>query len=211
MIIPSLNYAVLTDALHALKEGNIRYCESLGFTFDEMNALNQLSLDELFIISRESAQFLAVTVHHDALHLLLAKSREEALQQQRINHAIRLGGSIALLNKYFGLTSNEVCLRRRLLGVRVPYGRTPEPDEETDAAHLAAMATMPGGQPGIDRCAGRHDAGNANPAAESRRVVTGHRLEAYRTLRTGGVRPEGHTCRMRSTAIRNLMSNDWKR
>lgn len=134
MIIPSLNYAVLTDALHALKDGNIRYCESLGFTFDEMNALNQLSLDELFIISRESAQFLAVTVHHDALHLLLAKSREEVLQQQRINHAIRLGGSIALLNKYFGLTSNEVCLRRRLLGVCVPYGRTPEPDEETDAA-----------------------------------------------------------------------------
>ena len=134
MIIPSLNYAVLTDALHALKDGNIRYCESLGFTFEEMNALNQLSLDELFIISRESAQFLAVTVHHDALHLLLAKSREEVLQQQRINHAIRLGGSIALLNKYFGLTSNEVCLRRRLLGVRVPYGRTPEPDEETDAA-----------------------------------------------------------------------------
>ncbi|WP_147198623.1 DUF2857 domain-containing protein [Erwinia sp. BNK-24-b] len=134
MIIPSLNYAVLTDALHALKDGNIRHCESLGFTFDEMNALNQLSLDELFIISRESAPFLAVTVHHEALRLLLAKSREEVLQQQRINHAIRLGGSIALLNKYFGLTSNEVCLRRRLLGVRVPYGRTREPDEETDGA-----------------------------------------------------------------------------
>lgn len=94
MIIPSLNYAVLTDALHALKDGNIRYCESLGFTFEEMNALNQLSLDELFIISRESAQFLAVTVHHDALHLLLAKSREEVLQQQRIDHAIRLGGQL---------------------------------------------------------------------------------------------------------------------
>lgn len=50
-----------------------------------------------------------------------------------INRAIRLGGSIALLNQYFGLTSNETCLRRRLLGVSVPYGRTPEPDEETDA------------------------------------------------------------------------------
>lgn len=72
------------------------------------------------------------------------------------------------------------------------------------------MATMPGGQPGIDRCAGRHDAGNANPAAESRRAVTDHRLEAYRTLRTGGVRPEGRPCQMRLTAIRNLMSNDWR-
>ncbi|ELY5218307.1 DUF2857 domain-containing protein [Yersinia enterocolitica] len=132
-MIPSINYAILTDALHALKEGNIRYCESFGFTFDEMNALNQLSLDELFIISRESAPFLAVTVHHDALRLLLAKSREEVLQQQRINFAIRLGGSIALLSHYFGLTSNEVSLRRRLLDIVIPYGRTPIPDEETDA------------------------------------------------------------------------------
>ncbi|WP_406887593.1 DUF2857 domain-containing protein [Serratia marcescens] len=132
-MIPSLNYVVLTDALHALKDGNIRHCESLGFTFAEMNALNKLSLDELFIISRESATFLAVTVHHDALHLLLTKSGEEILQQQRISRAIRQGGSIALLNHYFGLTSNEVSLRRRLLDIAISHGRTPIPDEETDA------------------------------------------------------------------------------
>lgn len=133
-MIPSLNYAILTDALKALKEGNIRHCEALGFTFDEMNALNQLSLDELFIISRNAAPFVAISVRHDVLHHLMALARQEVRHQQLINRAIRLGGSIALLNQYFGLTSNEVCLRRRLLGVCVPYGRTPEPDEETDAA-----------------------------------------------------------------------------
>lgn len=41
----SLNYVVLTNALAALKEGKFRYCETLGFTFDELNVLNQLSLD----------------------------------------------------------------------------------------------------------------------------------------------------------------------
>lgn len=51
-MLPSLNYAVLTDALHALKEGNIHHCESLGFTY------NELSMDELFILSRASASFL---------------------------------------------------------------------------------------------------------------------------------------------------------
>ncbi|MEE3649877.1 MULTISPECIES: DUF2857 domain-containing protein [unclassified Brenneria] len=132
-MIPSLNYAVLTDALHALKDGNIRHCEALGFTFDEMNALNQLSLDELFILSRASAQFMAVSVRHDALRQLLALSRQEVQRQQQINRAIRLGGSIALLNRYFGLTSNEICVRRRLLGVAIPQGRTPIPDEQTDA------------------------------------------------------------------------------
>ncbi|MFE8114774.1 DUF2857 domain-containing protein [Brenneria goodwinii] len=132
-MIPSLNYAVLTDALHALKDGNIRHCEALGFTFDEMNALNQLSLDELFILSRASAQFMAVSVRHDALRQLLALSRQEVQRQQQINRAIQLGGSIALLNRYFGLTSNEICVRRRLLGVAIPQGRTPIPDEQTDA------------------------------------------------------------------------------
>lgn len=133
-MIPSLNFAVLTDALHALKEGNVHHCESLGFTFEEMNTLNQLSLDELFIVSRSSAPFVTISVRHDILRHLMVLARQEVRQQQQIHRAIRLGGSIALLNQYFGLTSNEVCLHRRLLGVKVPYGRTPEPDEETDAA-----------------------------------------------------------------------------
>ncbi|HBR1893748.1 DUF2857 domain-containing protein [Klebsiella quasipneumoniae subsp. similipneumoniae] len=133
-MIPLLNYAVLTDVLHALKEGNLRHCEALGFTFDEMAALNQLSLDELFIVSRNSTPFVAISVHHDVLLHLVALARQEVRHQKQINRAIHLGGSITLLNQYFGLTSNEVCLRRRLLGVSVPYGRTPEPDEETDAA-----------------------------------------------------------------------------
>lgn len=132
-MIPSINYAILTDALNALKSGNFRHCESLGFTLDEMNALNQLSLDELFTVSQAAAPFLAVNVHHDVLRHLLSHARHEYLQLQQINRAIRLGGSIALLNQYYGLTSNETCLRRRLLGVSVPYGRPPEPDEETDA------------------------------------------------------------------------------
>ncbi|MGI8455070.1 DUF2857 domain-containing protein [Dickeya sp. Secpp 1600] len=132
-MFPSLNYAVLTNALAALKEGNFRYCETLGFTFDELNTLNQLSLDELFIVSRASAQFMSITVRHDVLQQILTLSHQEAQRQQQINRAIRLGGSIALLNHFFGLTSNEVCVRRRLLGVTIPYGRTPIPTEAVDA------------------------------------------------------------------------------
>ncbi|SCX56599.1 Protein of unknown function [Kosakonia sacchari] len=132
MMISSLNYAVLTGALHALKEGNFHDCETLGFTFDELNTLNQLSLDELFIISRASAQFMAVTIRHDVLQQILEMSRQEIQRQQQMDRAIKLGGSIALLNHFFGLTSNEVCTRRRLLGITIPHGRTPIPDEETD-------------------------------------------------------------------------------
>ena len=132
-MFPSLNYAVLINALAALKEGNFRNCETLGFTFEELNTLNQLSLDELFIVCRASAQFMSITVRQDALKQILALSHHEAQRQQKVNRAIRLGGSIALLNHFFGLTSNEVCARRRLLGVTIPYGRTPTPDEFVDS------------------------------------------------------------------------------
>lgn len=131
-MIPSLNFAVLTDALFALKEGHIHHCEALGFTFEEMNILSQLSLDELVIISRTSVPFMSVTLRHDTFRQIIALSRQEVQRLHQINRAIRLGASIALLSRYFGLTSNEICLRRRVLGVTVPPGRTPVPDEETD-------------------------------------------------------------------------------
>ncbi|HFS7537826.1 TPA: STY4526/YPO1902 family pathogenicity island replication protein, partial [Klebsiella quasipneumoniae] len=94
-MIPSLNYAVLTNALQALNEGNIRHCEDLGFTFDEMNALSQLSPDALFTLSRAAAPFIAVSLRHDVLHQLLAHSGQEEQRRQLIDRAIRLGGSIA--------------------------------------------------------------------------------------------------------------------
>ncbi|MBA8306122.1 Protein of uncharacterised function (DUF2857) [Klebsiella michiganensis] len=132
-MIPSLNYAVLTDALHALKEGNIRHCESLGFTYNELEAINNLSVDELFILSRSSAQFLNVTIHHEVLRQLLAQTRQEIQLQQRINRAIALGGSIELLGDFFGLSSGEISARRRFIGISISQGRTRIPDEDMDA------------------------------------------------------------------------------
>ncbi|EAS1759910.1 DUF2857 domain-containing protein [Salmonella enterica] len=132
-MIPSLNYAVLTDALHALKDGNIRHCESLGFTYDELNVINKLSMDELFILSRASSQFINVTIHHEVLRQILAQTKQEIYLQQRINRAIELGGSIELLNQFFGLTSNEISARRRLVGIYISQGRSRIPDEKTDA------------------------------------------------------------------------------
>lgn len=132
-MIPSLNYAVLTDTLHALKEGNIRHCEALGFTYNELEAINHLSMDELFILSRASAQFLNVTIQHEVLRQLLAQTKQEVQLQQRINRAIALGGSIELLSDFFGLSSSEISARRRFIGITISQGRTRIPDEDIDS------------------------------------------------------------------------------
>ncbi len=48
-MLPSLNHIILTVALQALREGNIHHCETMGFTYDEMNLLGCLSINEALL------------------------------------------------------------------------------------------------------------------------------------------------------------------
>jgi hypothetical protein len=130
---PSLNYAVFTHALHALQDGDLPYAEALGFTCDELYQLSTLSPCMLMFFSRSPVPLITLTVHHEPLHRRLLHVHQETLRQQQIDRAIRLGGSIELLSTCFGLTSADVCQRRRLTGVSVPQGRSPLPDDTTDA------------------------------------------------------------------------------
>ncbi|MFG6656248.1 DUF2857 domain-containing protein [Scandinavium sp. M-37] len=128
----SLNYAILNDALNALKEGNLRRCEALGFTFNEIEAIRRLSVDELTVLSDTTTGFVDVSVQHDVLSRMLARAGQKVLEDQRITRAVNLGGSIELLGHFFGLSSGEVSIRRRICGTQIPQGRTRIPDEETD-------------------------------------------------------------------------------
>ncbi len=51
-MLPSLNHIILTVALQALREGNIHHCETMGFTYDEMNLLGCLSINDLITLSQ---------------------------------------------------------------------------------------------------------------------------------------------------------------
>ncbi|EAA9298080.1 DUF2857 domain-containing protein [Salmonella enterica subsp. diarizonae] len=132
-MLPSINYMTLIFALQAVREGNIKYCNTIGLTLDEMREINKLSLDELFFISKTSLMFIDVSVNHERLKNILIRSRQELQYQQQINRAVRLGASHEILYTYFGLNTVDVAARRRLLGITIPNGRKVIPDENTDA------------------------------------------------------------------------------
>lgn len=46
---PFLNYIMLTVVLRALREGNINYCEAMGFTHDEMNLIENYQYPNLLV------------------------------------------------------------------------------------------------------------------------------------------------------------------
>lgn len=131
-MIPSINQAVLTHVVTQLKEGNVRYCESMGFDQYELIELSVLNLEDVLYLSNSAAQFLKVDINHVVLRQMLAQVRQVQTQQKLIEQALALGASIVMLNHYFGMTTTEVSARRRLLGMHVRAGRNENPDEATE-------------------------------------------------------------------------------
>jgi len=132
-MIPSVNQAVLTHVMQALKEGQIRYCESLGFSPQELCELTRLSVDDILFLSNSAVQFITLNIDHDMLSRMLTRTEQERVFQQNLDEALSLGASIEFINHYFGLSTPEVCARRRLIGLYVRQGRNNAPNEEVEA------------------------------------------------------------------------------
>ncbi|MGM7764939.1 DUF2857 domain-containing protein [Yersinia enterocolitica] len=124
--------AILNHLLMEVKSGNIRRCESLGMTIEEIRQLSQLTLDDLHYLMQSSVSVLNLSINHDNFWIIVQQARTEQKRMQRIDLALALGGSIELMQTYFGLTAAEVSARRRLNGIETRQGRTQALNEEDD-------------------------------------------------------------------------------
>ncbi|VFS12355.1 Protein of uncharacterised function (DUF2857) [Citrobacter koseri] len=167
---PSVNQAVLTHIVQALKEGQIRYCESLGFSPQELCELTRLTADDILFLSNSAVQFITTHIDHEMLGRMLARMEQERLFQQRLEEALSLGASIEFINHYFGLSTPEVCARRRLIGLFVRQGRNNAPDEQMETLVWNEWQKNRREQARLTRSADRHD-GNG---PRTRSVADGH-------------------------------------
>ncbi|PVZ78014.1 DUF2857 domain-containing protein [Serratia sp. S1B] len=125
---------LLTQVLMELKSGNIRRCEAMGLTLEEIQELNQLSVEDLHYLVNSSVSILTFHINHTNLNMMLAQARQEQIRLKRIDRALALSGSIELMQCYFGLTAAEVSTRRRLAGIQTRQGRNQTPSEEEEIA-----------------------------------------------------------------------------
>lgn len=126
--------ALLTQVLMELKSGNLRRCEAMGLTLEEIQELNQLTVEDLHYLVNSSVSILTFRINHTNLNMMLAQARQEQIRLQRIDRALALGGSIEMMQCYFGLTAAEVSARRRLAGIATRQGRNQTPGEEEEIA-----------------------------------------------------------------------------
>lgn len=126
--------ALLTQVLMELKSGNIRRCEAMGLTLKEIQELNKLTVEDWHYLVNSSVSILTFHINHANLNMMLAQARQEQNRLQRIDRALALGGSIEMMQCYFGLTAAEVSTRRRLAGIPTRQGRNQTPSEEKEIA-----------------------------------------------------------------------------
>ncbi|RKR53690.1 uncharacterized protein DUF2857 [Yokenella regensburgei] len=126
--------ALLTQIVMELKSGNIRRCEAIGLTLEEIQELNSLTVEDLHYLVNTPVSLLTFHINHTNLITMLAQARREQTRTQRIDRALTLGGSIELMQHFFGLTAAEVSSRRRLVGVVTRQGRSQIPTEEQEVA-----------------------------------------------------------------------------
>ncbi|MBD1225966.1 DUF2857 domain-containing protein [Xenorhabdus griffiniae] len=121
---------LLTDLIMEIKSGNLRRCDSLGLSPDEIRMLNNLTLEDLYYLSKSQVSVITYHIHHENLYLILEQSRLEQKRNECIDRALALGASIEMMHHYFGLSPVDVSTRRRLANLRVSVGRSSNLSEQ---------------------------------------------------------------------------------
>lgn len=113
----------LLDLVMELKNGFIRRCDKMGLTPEEIATLKDMTIEDIHYIINSEVSVLSFQINQDNLARLMTQAREEQTRKQRIDRALALGGSIKLMEHYFGLMSNDVAAQRRIAGIKVRAGR----------------------------------------------------------------------------------------
>jgi hypothetical protein len=127
-----LNQAVIAQALHDLRNGQLRRCKAMGFGEQELDALKHPAL--VSVLANSTVSWCSVTVNRDVLQRLLRQVDDVAREIAAVDRMLRFGASTEMVSKFYGLTHQEVALRRDVLGLPKRKGRYPVLNEAEDTA-----------------------------------------------------------------------------
>jgi len=123
----------LLDLVMELKNGFIRRCDKMGLNSEDIAMLRDMTVEDIHYIINSEVSVLTFAINQDNLARLVMQARAEQTRKQRIDRALALGGSIKLMEHFFGLMSNDVAARRRIAGIKVRAGRGAVLSEEQSA------------------------------------------------------------------------------
>ena len=121
---------LIAQALHDLHNGQLRRCKAMGFGEEELDALKHPELVSMLV--NATVSWCSVSVNRDVLKRLLSQMHDVEREIATVDRMLRLGASTEMVSKFYGLTHQEVALRRDILGLPKRKGRHPVLDEAQD-------------------------------------------------------------------------------
>lgn len=126
-----LNQAVIAQALHDLRNGQLRRAKSMGFEDEDLDALKHPAMAS--VLANAMVSWCSVTVNRDVLRRLLDQVDNVAREIEAIDRLLRLGASTEIMSHFYGLTHQEIAVRRSVIGLPKRKGRHPVLTEEQDS------------------------------------------------------------------------------
>jgi hypothetical protein len=125
-----LNQAVIAAALHDLRNGQLRRARSMGFGNEELEALKYPAL--VNVLMNASVSWVSVSVNRDVVLRLLSQVKDVEKEIATVDRMLKLEASTEMVSRFYGLTHQEIALRRDILGLPKRQGRHPVLDETQD-------------------------------------------------------------------------------
>lgn len=122
MTIPHpINQAVIAQALHDLRNGQLRRCKTMGFADEDLAVLKEPSL--ISILANARVPWCTVQVNRGVLNKILGQVKDATQEIADIDRMLRLGASTDMVSSLYGLSHQEIALRRNILGLPKRKGR----------------------------------------------------------------------------------------
>ena len=126
--------AVMLYAIRCLSENDQHALRSMNFGPEEVAALRELNLADLYRAGSLQAHCLDIQLNRDVYWPMLAHLRRERESEELQRDLVQADAPLEMMRSLFGVGSREYTRLRRMLAVEPGVGRPPEPDDET--AHL---------------------------------------------------------------------------
>lgn len=123
--------AVMLYAIRCLSENDQHALRNMNFGPEEVAALRELNLADLYRAGSLQAHCLDIQLNRDVYWPMLAHLRRERESEELQRDLIQADAPLEMMRSLFGVGSREYTRLRRMLAVEPAVGRPPEPDEET--------------------------------------------------------------------------------
>src|SRR3546814_10703433 len=102
----------------------------MGFSEAELDALKHPAM--VSVLANANVSWCSVSVNREVLRRLLSQAQDVEKEIATVDRMLRLGASTEMVSRFYGLTHQEVALRREVLGLPKRKGRHPVLDEKQD-------------------------------------------------------------------------------